>query len=136
MTKDFKKWCPKKEKINLQSSKIFFKEREVWWCATGANVGYEQDGHGVDFARPVLIVKKFNLDACLIVPLTKSGKEGKYYFSIGEVRAINTYEAVAVLSQVRFIDRKRLLFKIQTIDKERFSKLIEKIINSNFKDVG
>ncbi len=136
MTKDFKQWCPKKERINSYKSKKFFQEREIWWCSTGVNIGYEQDGHGTDFARPVLIIKKFNLDACLVVPLTKKNKDGKYYFNIGEVKAINTYEAVAVLSQIRFIDSKRFLFKIQTLNKEKFSQLITKLVDSNFVGVG
>ena len=56
-----------------------FHEREVWWCSLGANIGFEQDGGGEDFERPVVILKKFNLDACLIVPLTARPKKGIGY---------------------------------------------------------
>ena len=35
-------------------AEIFFYEREVWWCRLGANVGFEQDGKGEHFQRPIL----------------------------------------------------------------------------------
>lgn len=103
----------------------------MWWCALGVNIGYEQDGGREDFERPVVILKKFNLDACLIVPLTGRPKKGKNYFSVGRVEG---REAVAVLSQVRFIDRKRLKNKICTLDGEIFRSLSKAVMSANFTD--
>ncbi len=85
MKKNFRLWTAKKEVLNDTKGTALFHEREVWWCALGANIGFEQDGGQEDFERPVVILKKFNLDACLIVPLTGRPKEGKYYFPVGRI---------------------------------------------------
>ena len=128
MEKDFLKWHKEKEQINNTKGTALFHEREVWWCRVGVNVGFEMDGRGETFERPVVIVKKFNLDVCLVVPLTARSKKGKYYFSIGKVA---DRDATAVLSQIRFIDRKRLANKITTLDKEIFNKLVKEIPRAN-----
>ena len=130
MDKDFKKWHGIKENLDGRKSEVFFHEREIWWCSLGVNIGFEQDGTGKDFQRPVVIIKKFNLDACLAVPLTTTTKKGKYYFSVGKE---DDRDATAVLSQVRFIDRKRLANKAGVLDEDTFNKLFEAIIEVNFK---
>lgn len=133
MKKDFRPWHNKKEKLHDAPGTALFHEREIWWCALGTNIGYEQDGSGELFTRPVVILSKFNLDACLIVPLTARSKKGKYYFSVGEVAG---REAVAVLSQIRFVDRKRLELKICTLDKEIFQSLTQAIVKACFLNLS
>ena len=80
MEKDFDRWNGMKKALNGGEGTALFHEREVWWCALGANIGFEQDGGKGDFERPVVILKKFNLDACLIVPLTARAEEGQVLF--------------------------------------------------------
>ena len=130
MQKDFQKGHNLKKQLHEHQGTALFHEREVWWCSLGANIGFEQDGGGNDFTRPVVIIKKFNLEACLVVPLTARPKEGKYYFPVGEVEG---RQAVAVLSQVRFLDRRRLSNKISTLDDSIFHKLIQAVILASFK---
>jgi len=60
MKKDFQKWHTKKEQVDAVGGRLFFHEREIWWCLLGVNIGSEQDGRGVNFTRSVLIFKKFN----------------------------------------------------------------------------
>src|SRR3989344_1313449 len=115
MLKDFWRWHKKKEEVHNTEGKALFHEREIWWCTLGTNIGFEQDGSGELFTRPVVILSKFNLDACLIIPLTAKPKRGKYYFNIGNVSG---RDAIAVISQIRFVDRKRLAKKISTLDKD------------------
>ena len=55
MEKDFDTWNENKKKIHAKMSAVFYHEREVWWCALGVNVGYEQDGSGPEYYRPVLV---------------------------------------------------------------------------------
>ena len=129
MKKDFQKWHGIKKELHERSSGVFFHEREIWWCSLGANIGFEQDGAGEDFQRPVIILKKFNLDVCLVIPLTGREKIGKYYFTIGEV---DGKKATAVISQVRFIDRKRLVNKIGVVEEETFGRLMQAIVAANF----
>ena len=127
--KDFWKWHAKKELLNEAEGTALFHEREAWWCALGTNIGFEQDGAAQDFGRPVVILKKFNLNACLIVPLTTKSKTGKYYFPVGK---IEERDATAILSQVRFIDRKRLTNKICTLDEDTFHELVRAVITVSF----
>ena len=77
----------------------------------------------------MVILKKFNLDACLIVPLTARPKKGKYYLPIGR---IEQRDAVAVLSQVRFIDRRRLTNKICTLDEDVYRTLATAVVSASF----
>ncbi|MEK7157860.1 MAG: type II toxin-antitoxin system PemK/MazF family toxin, partial [Patescibacteria group bacterium] len=125
MKKDFGKWNNKKTEIDHANNPAFYHEREVWWCSTGLNVGFEQDGKGENFSRPVLIVKGFNKNVFLSVPLTTKAKDGKYYYRIdlgdGVSRKI-------ILSQIRLLDSKRLQEKITTINKEQFSEIKKAII--------
>ena len=129
MKKDFWKWHTKKELLNEAEGTALFHEREVWWCKLGVNIGYEIDGSGSGFARPIVIVKKFNLDTCLVVPLTGRMKKGKYYFPVGSVE---DREAVAVLSQLRLVDRKRLTKKMGILPVALFRELLATIVKVNF----
>ena len=76
-----------------------------------------------------MILTKFNLDACLAVPLTSRVKKGKYYFPVGDV---DGRDATAVLSQIRFVDRKRLAVKISTMEHSMFDSLTKATVAACF----
>lgn len=133
MKKDFWKWHNKKEHLNEVAGTALFHEREVWWCALGTNIGFEQDGSSELFTRPVVILCKFNLNACLVVPLTAKPKKGKYYLPVGDVSG---RDAVAVLSQIRFVDRKRLAMKIATMDRDTFQTLTKAVVKVCFPNLS
>lgn len=124
MEKDFQKWHKTKEGLDNVSVRVFFHEREVWWCSIGVNVGFEQDGRGERFARPVLILKKFNNEVFWAIPISTKIKNGKFYtpIELGDGVA-----RVAIISQLRLIDAKRLIDKISTISSGNY-KLIQKAI--------
>src|ERR1700733_3164762 len=123
--KDYLIWHSLKTKINNEKERPYFHEREIWFCLLGENIGFEQDGKGEEYLRPVVILKKFNNEVCLIVPLSKKKKKGIHYFSfLVRAKILN----VAILSQVRLIDSKRLEYKIDTISENNFYLLKQKII--------
>lgn len=125
-TKDFQKWHKVKTHVNnAPIAAIFFNEREVWYCHLGENVGFEMDGKGESFLRPVVIVRKFNKETCWVVPLTSQIKTSKYYHTIsfGEGK-----QSSANLSQFRLIDSKRLSYSIGKLSHDVFDELIEKIV--------
>ena len=124
MRKDFQKWHDKKMNIDDISKRPFFHEREIWFCHLGANVGFEQDGLGGDFQRPVIIIRKFNNEICWIIPLSKTNKRGQYYFPF---KFIETVISVAILSQIRLLDARRLSRRIGEMNKKEFVELISKI---------
>lgn len=113
----------------VPASELYFDMREVWWCSFGVNIGVEVDGKGQFFERPIVILKKFNADSFLGIPLSSVPKKGKYYFSLG---TIDNREAVAVLSQVRYLDRKRLTNKIAVVPENVFKQLQKAVKEVNF----
>lgn len=123
MEKDFQKWHIKKSQVDGIARRPFFHEREIWWCALGLNIGFEQDGGGEDFLRPVIIFKKFNREIFWGIPLTHTQKETKYYFRFifGKKR-----RSVAILSQIRLIDGRRLYHKAGDMSESDFDKLNKK----------
>lgn len=124
MIKDFDGWNTKKKLTHVANKRPFFHEREIWYCALGVNVGFEQDGKGKDFLRPVVILKKFNNAVFFGIPLTHTKKKKSFYFSF----SFGSHnESVAVLSQLRLIDSGRLSHKIGEISKEDFAVLIQKL---------
>ena len=123
MIKDFKKWHKNKEHIHNERPRVFFHEREVWFCFLGVNVGFEQDGQGDKFLRPIVILRKFNNEVFWGIPLTRTHKEVRYYFKF----PINNKKSIAIISQLRLADAKRLLYKIGDMKEEDFSALKHKI---------
>lgn len=124
MEKDFQAWHRKKAQIDTIEKRPFFHEREIWFCHLGINVGFEQDGKGRDFLRPVIIVRKFNNEIFWAIPLTRTEKKTKYYFRFSFALK---GESAAVLSQIRLIDGRRLSHKIGEISKKNFTKLKENL---------
>ena len=126
MQKDFKTWHTKKSNIhNNTQRRVYFNEREVWWCSLGANIGYEQDGKGDDFMRPVIILKQFNKEVFWALPLTTQIKNGKYYFPV-DLR--DGRERRIILSQLRLVDAKRLKKKLVVFPEKHFQELKKAVI--------
>lgn len=121
--KDFKTWHQIKNNIERKEQRVYFQVRDIFFCSIGENVGYEQDGRGEEFLRPVVVIKKFNNEVFFGVPLTHTDKNGKYYFSFN----LNDRTSVAILSQVRLFDAKRMKYKIGMIALDDFNALKEKI---------
>lgn len=120
MQKEFDTWNEKKKRIHDKRLTVHFHEREVWFCALGVNIGYEQDGSGADLLRPVVIVRKFNNNIFIGFPLTKTKKGGPYYYPF---TFIEGHESVAVLSQIRLIDAKRLRYKKGVVSGKVFKEM-------------
>ena len=118
---NFNQWNIYKQKLEDKTSIPEFQVREIWWCALGKNIGHEQDGKNELFERPILILQKFNKEVCIVVPLTSSIKEGKYYHTL------ESYGSQLILSQIRLISAKRLLRFINTISRSEFYKIRIKI---------
>jgi len=121
--KDYTEWHGKKTEIHNEKKRPYFHEREIWFTTLGSNIGFEQDGRGEDFLRPVIILKKFNKTVALIIPLTRNKKKGIHYFSF----KLNKDMSIAILSQIRLIDTKRLEYKVGYISKEEFASLKQKL---------
>lgn len=130
MYKDYKEWMKIKSEIhNGEAYLPGYKEREIRVCNLGENIGFEEDGKGRKFVRPVLILKVFNKYFCHIIPLSTAKKKGKYFYPFdGRTGKIS----VALLSQSRSIDSSRLHRKIGMISEENFIEIKQKIKETLF----
>ncbi len=124
MLKDFDNWNTAKKIIHQDKPHHLYHQQDIWWCSLGINVGFEEDGKGMDSERPVLIIKGFNKQLCWIVPLSTSPKQNLYYVPIG---TIDGKRSSAIISQMRPIDTKRLINYIGFLDNETFQKTKEAI---------
>jgi mRNA interferase MazF len=116
----FDQWNDVKKETDMDRKIAHGHTREIWFVRAGKNIGFEQDGKGPEYLRPVIIVKKFNNEIFWGVPLTSQEKKGKYYFTIPNVREEKN---TAILSQFRLFSSKRLRYKIGTVKEAIFQKL-------------
>lgn len=126
MKKNFQIWNNKKGTIDEKEARVFFHEREIWFSHLGTNVGFEQDGKGDNFGRPVIIFRKFNNEVFWGIPLTTRNKGGRFYVNID---LGDSTQRMAILSQLRLLDAKRLYQKIGVINEETEKLVEEAIIN-------
>ena len=117
MKKDFDTWNKENKRVHASETNKLYHERQVWWCSLGANIGFEQDGTGDDYQRPVLILRGISRNTCYIVPLTTSTQKHKLRIRIG---LVDGKQATALISQIKLIDTKRLVNKLGFIDQKAF----------------
>ena len=79
----------------------------------GQNIGFEQNGSGDNFARPIMIIKKFNNHMFWVVPLSTKQKEYDFYFNYLDP---NGLKVSAILAQMKLLSIKRLKRKLYDSD--------------------
>lgn len=90
----------------------------------GENVGVEQSGKGEYFLRPIIVLKKFNKEFFLGVPISKTPKTDLFHFKFSFLPDV---ESSAVLSQLKPVDSKRLKYRMRYINYKDFINLKTKI---------
>lgn len=127
--KDFDDWNNKKIKIDSYSKFKHPKEKEIWWCRIGLNVGSEVFGKGKEYTRPVLIVNAEGSESFIGIPLTSNIKNKKYACILEtKDKILHT----ALVYQVRSFDKRRLKKKIYDLDDIEYSK-VQKYFQSLWK---
>jgi len=124
--KDFDKWNELKKKIETEKNnpEKFPKEGEVWMSNVGRNIGFEQNGSGDNFSRPVLIVKKFNNHMFWAISLSTKQKDFDFYFNFTDS---NNQKVSAILAQMKLVSVKRLQRKLYDIPNELFDEMKQKL---------
>ena len=123
MDSQYNNWNEIKIAIEYENIIVGFKERDIFYMSIGKNIGFEQDGKGENFVRPVVIIKGFNKNMFFGIPLSTKMKEGKFYYKFQFQKKDELVENIALLSQMRLFSTKRLLNKIGVISKEDFIKM-------------
>ncbi len=119
MHKNFDGWNKKKQYIETNHRLVYAYPREVWWCSLGINVGAEIDGKNEHFERPVIIMKVYNKETMVVLPVTTKEKKDAFHF---ETKMDGRLVWVK-LTQTRVISNKRLLRKLDVLDEKQFEAL-------------
>ncbi len=124
--KNFDSWNEQKKVVDKRSNDLFFRRREIWWCHMGLNVGYEQDGKGIEFERPVLVLRKLGKNTFIGIPITTKIKDTFIHKSFllpsGELR-------VAIIGQIRTFDTRRLTEYLDILDPSEFFPIVKAVQN-------
>jgi len=123
MSKKFDDWNEIKKDIDIREKIITPKEREVYWVSIGENIGYEQNGKGDIFSRPVLILKRFSRNIFFGIPLSTQTKEGNWFYNFTFLD--NPTNAIVV--QGRLYDTKGLENRLGMINKNDFTNIKNKL---------
>lgn len=116
--KDFDSWNGLKKETDAKVVGFVFKDKEIWWCRFGLNIGSEQNGIGDNFERPVVIIKKLSKTTFLCAPLSTKNKMNKFQSEI------NTHtKGYALIDQIKVLDIKRLQRKISDCNEIEFKTL-------------
>jgi mRNA interferase MazF len=123
--KEFDKWIERKKEYNLKIiTSSFFKERDIWWTSIGVNVGYEEDGKHKKFIRPVLVLKKFNKELFLGIPMSTKLKNNKYYIKVD----VQQKTVSVLISQIRVFSSRRIEGKLAELDQKDFARIKDEVI--------
>ena len=118
--KDFDSWNHHKKELEQVDIPFYYKNREIWFCSIGANVGYEQDGKNAQFERPVLVLRKFNKFVFWGIPLsTRLKPDNTHYMTLKHQKL----EFSAIISQLRLYDSRRLTRKLYMLDKVQYEQV-------------
>mgnify|MGYP003518425087 CR=1 FL=1 len=124
MENEYNKWNIKKQHLNAKNNIVYFKERDIWWCSIGVNIGSEQKGKGESYSRPVLVSKKFGGGLFWGIPLSSVDKQGKFYLNIS---FNNGEKSTALLTHMRLYDSKRLIKKLSKISEPELVRIKQAI---------
>ena len=122
MALTYDSWNKIKKSISCSNKPVVkFNERDIWFINMGENIGFEQNGKGDKFLRPVLILKKFTKNLFFGIPLTATLRDGNYF---DKVKLHNRTSGLLLL-QARTFDSKRLVYKMGTIGNKQFEDIVK-----------
>ena len=127
---DFDKWCNIKKKTNIKKREFFVEAGDIVFIKIGKNIGYDQNGKGEEFLRPVLVLKVFNKSLFIGVALTSKEKKGKDFIKIDFYKKDKLFQSTAILMQIRTYDNKRIKYKKGSMRKKEFLEVL-----NHFKNV-
>ena len=124
--KEYDTWNELKKSIQsgIDNPDYFPQEGEVWMSAIGKNIGYEQNGSGDNFSRPLLVVKKFNNHMFWSIPLSTKQKKFDFYYNFTDP---NNEKVSVILAQLKLISVKRLKRKLYEISRETLVEIKERL---------
>ena len=126
LVNDFENWNNEKQKIDNEeySTENFPQIGEVWMGAVGKNIGFEQNGVGSNFSRPLAIVKKFNNKMFWVLSLSTKQKKLDFYYNFKDP---NGHNSSIILAQLKLVSLKRLKRKMFNLSETDFKNILDKL---------
>ena len=119
MQKDFDGWNSLKKVIDKDQVEVFAHAREIWWCSVGINIGAEINGKNENFERTVIVMKVYNKETLLVLPITTKSKDDIFHHKITTEQKVVWVK----LTQLRVISSKRLNRKVDILGEVEFEVL-------------
>lgn len=119
MSKDYDHWNNIKQQLDSIKEPPLFKEREIWWCSIGVNVGFEIFGKNDELTRPVLILRKHSHFTFFGLPLASKRKNIPTSYPL----SINNREGSILLDQGRTLDSRRLRKRILRLSEDNVEEI-------------
>jgi len=120
MEKDFESWNKLKKDLHHRVSNAIAHPREIWWCSFGVNIGAELDGKNERFERPAIVIKVYNRETMLVLPLTSKKKNDMFHIKI----IIKNKASWVKLTQLRVISNKRLQRKVGVLKEDKYKEIV------------
>jgi len=127
--KNFHDWNIKKIKIDKNETFNHPREKEIWWCSIGINIGSEVYGKGADYTRPVLVINAEGSESFIGIPLTSNIRSRKYSCII---KTDDEVLHTALIYQIRSFDKRRLTERKYLLSNQEYFK-IQKYFNKLYK---
>lgn len=107
----------------------YYREGQIFWMSIGENIGFEEDGRGELFIRPVIVLSGYTKRLFFGAPLTTTVRKGHYFINI----ICNNKSATILLNQARPFDTARIIKStpLDSIGGNEFYK-IKKLFIDNF----
>lgn len=125
MEKDYNSWHVLKKYLEKKDvgNFLYFKQKEIWMCSLGLNIGSEQDGNSRGFSRPVVVFRLCSPNTFLGIPITSQKHIGSYQYKFN----LGGIDQFAKLSQIRTLSSKRLERKLATLPDFMYEELRQKL---------
>ena len=112
MEEIFDKWNEVKKIVQNDEKIRLFKQRDIFFINMGQNVGFEQNGKGENFVRPIIILKKITNQMFIGIPLSSQLKKGDCFFEFKFNCKDNLSHNIAIIPQIKMFSSRRLLNKM------------------------
>lgn len=127
MEEIFDKWNEVKKVVQNDEKIRLFKQRDIFFINMGQNVGFEQNGKGENFVRPIIILKRITNQMFLGIPLSSQLRKGGWFFEFEFDTKDDVSRNIAIIPQIKMFSSRRLLNKIGVIKTKDFEILKQKV---------
>jgi len=91
----------------------------------GLNIGAEIDGKNDNFERPIIVIRAYNTETLLALPITSKEKKDQFHIPI----SVRIGTVWVKMTQARVISSYRLLRKLDVVSENEFEKVKKALVS-------